>query len=210
MYSKLEQLVTTRDSCCKEVDQLNIYALDDANISISYHCHLKDQHVNKANPQLTNKKTTSKSSKCKFCLVHDSLLKYEKILFECSNSAETFKVGEEDEDDQAISGETAWKLSRLELICSSVCAFAVSKCLPQHNQEAARNVKLLFSSLREEFKVLRSYWRCLTNRVAGHDELRMATERFRIVDPHVNIASEKTSNLIDPHMVRLDAIHDLL
>ena len=116
-----------------------------------------------------------------------------------------YRIGDVDFDSiDTNDTSTMWKPSRLELICCTISAFAISKKLPETDQESAKNVKSFLGLIREEFKTLRDYWRCLTNRVAGHDELRMATERFRLfddgTDSHLR-TDELSANVLRPHMV---------
>ena len=90
-------------------------------------------------------------------------------------------------------------------MCASISAFTAVKDLTKENQDQAKHVKSFLVLLREEFKELRDFWRCLTNRVAGHDELRMATERFRLyneVNDGIMRNEELSTNVLKPHMVR--------
>ena len=96
-----------------------------------------------------------------------------------------------------------WNPSRIEIICSTISSFAESYCLPERDVKSSKYVRNMFELLKREFKFLRSFWRCLTDRVSAHDELRMATERIRLLtkDEDPKILSQAPTNILHPHMV---------
>ncbi|XP_063711209.1 E3 ubiquitin-protein ligase SHPRH-like isoform X2 [Symsagittifera roscoffensis] len=199
VYSQLEEVKKVRDSCCTSVNSLNCQ-LDNTSIAQSYHCHLKLQKESK---RLLNgiSSPSKRTKKCKFCVVQIELQRYERLLFDSNWSN---KAANDNLDfDSAEEPAALWKPSRLELVCASISAFTAVKDLTKENQDQAKHVKSFLVLLREEFKELRDFWRCLTNRVAGHDELRMATERFRLyneVNDGIMRNEELSTNVLKPHM----------
>ena len=96
-----------------------------------------------------------------------------------------------------------WNPSRVEVICGAISAFAEAYALPETDVKSSKFVRNMFDLMKREFKFLRSFWRCLYDRVSAHDELRMATERIRLLskDEDPNILNQAPSNILHPHMV---------
>ena len=78
VYTSLEKILSTREKCCKAVQDLDV-VLSDQIVSSCYECHLKPEITSPS--QVGQKKPPVKRPKCTHCKVHDSLIEYENLIF---------------------------------------------------------------------------------------------------------------------------------